>query len=185
MFDNFISSEIGLIHLIFSILSLVFGTWSLIARKGTKAHRRVGYAYAISMTLLLVTAFMIYRLFGRFGVFHVAAIVSTVTLFAGMIPVILRQPRKSWLNLHFSSMYWSVMGLYAAFVAEMSVRLPLRTAFSKLTTFFVVVGAATLATMIVGQIVFLVKKKKWQTLQPASVADDNQRGSLPPAKELA
>ena len=117
MFGNLVSNEIGLIHLTVSIFALVFGTWVLAARKGTRAHRRVGYAYAVSMILVLVTAFMIYRLFGRFGVFHMAAIVSTVTLLGGMIPVIRRRPVNSWLNLHFSFMYWSVFGLYAAFVA--------------------------------------------------------------------
>jgi len=112
---------------------------------------------------------MIYRLFGRFGVFHIAAIISTVTLLGGMIPVIRRKPKNSWLNLHFSFMYWSVFGLYAAFVAEMAVRLPVRTVFSSATTFFIMVGVATFATMLVGQIIFFKKKKKWQNILSAPV----------------
>lgn len=183
MFGNFVSSEIGLIHLIVSVFALVFGTWVLVGRKATKTHRRAGYAYAVSMVLLLVTAFMIYRLFGRFGVFHVAAIVSTVTLFGGMLPVIFRRPRKTWLNLHFSFMYWSVFGLYAAFVAEMAVRLPIRTAFSSTTTFFIIVGVATLLTMTVGQIVFFKNKKRWATMFAAP--KDNDSSALPPTGELA
>ena len=174
MFGNLVSNEIGLIHLIVSICALVFGTWVLAARKGTPTHRRVGYAYSVCMILLLVTAFMIYRLFGRFGVFHIAAIISTVTLLGGMIPVIRRKPKNSWLNLHFSFMYWSVFGLYAAFVAEMAVRLPVRTVFSSATTFFIMVGVATFATMLVGQIIFFKKKKKWQKIL-----------SVPPEKRLA
>ena len=182
MFGNLVSNEIGLIHLIVSIFALVFGTWVLAARKGTRAHRRIGYAYAVSMMLLLVTAFMIYRLFGRFGVFHIAAIVSTITLLGGMIPVIRRRPKNSWLNLHFSFMYWSVFGLYAAFVAEMAVRLPIRTAFSSLTTFFIIVGVATFATMLVGQIIFFKNKKKWQTIFTAPTINDKP---LPPMEEMA
>lgn len=183
MFDNFVSGGIGLVHLIFSIFALIFGTWVLVARKATQTHRRAGYAYAASMVLLLATAFMIYRLFGRFGVFHIAAVVSSVTLFAGMLPVIFRRPRNNWLNLHFSFMYWSVFGLYAAFVAEMATRLPIRTAFSSRTTFFIIVVAATLLTMLVGQIVFFMNKKRWQVTFAA--APDDDRSSLPPTGELA
>lgn len=162
MFSNLVSNEIGFIHLIFSIFALIFGTWVLAAQKGTRTHRRIGYLYAVSMILLLVTAFMIYSLFGRFGVFHVAAIVSTITLAGGMVPVIWRMPKEGWLNLHFSFMYWSVFGLYAAFLAEMAVRLPVRTMFSSLTTFFIMVGVATAVTMFVGQIIFFKNKKKWR-----------------------
>lgn len=173
MFGNLVSNEIGLIHLIVSIFALLFGTWVLAARKGTKTHRRAGYAYAVSMLLLLVTAFMIYRLFGRFGVFHIAAIVSSVTLLGGMIPVIRRQPKSSWLNLHFSFMYWSVFGLYAAFVAETAVRLPIRTMFRSAQTFFTTVVISTVATMLVGQIIFFKNKKKWQKIFAAPVEDQN------------
>jgi uncharacterized membrane protein len=164
MLGNLVSGEIGLIHLIVSVFALVFGTWVLAARKGTRRHRRIGYAYAVSMILLLGTAFMIYHLFGRFGVFHVAAIVSAATLLGGMIPVIWRRPKNSWLNLHFSFMYWSVFGLYAAFVAETAVRLPIKTAFSSPPTFFITVAVATLVTMLVGQIIFFKNKKKWQAI---------------------
>ena len=183
MFGNLVSNEIGLVHLIVSIFALIFGTWVLAARKGTRTHRRTGYAYTVSMLLLLATAFMIYRLFGRFGVFHIAAIVSTVTLLGGMIPVIRRKPKNSWLNLHFSFMYWSVFGLYAAFVAEMAVRLPIRTAFTSLQTFFTIVIVSTLATMLVGQIIFFKNKKKWQKIFAAPI--ENDKSSLPPMNELA
>jgi len=176
MFGNLVSNEIGLIHLIVSIFALVFGTWVLTARKGTRTHRQVGYLYAVSMILLITSAFMIYRLFGRFGVFHVAAIASTITLLGGMIPVILRRPENSWLNLHFNFMYWSVFGLYAAFMAEMAVRLPVRTAFSSPVTFFIMVGVATFSTMLVGQIIFFKNKKKWQEI--LSVPTGKEKSSL-------
>ena len=172
MFDNFVSSQIGLVHLLMASFALIFGSFVLADGKGTVFHRRVGYLYALSMLGLNITALMIYRLFGKFGVFHWAAVVSLVTLLAGMIPVILRRPAKSWLGLHFNFMYWSVFGLYAAFVAEMATRLPIRTAVSSVTTFFMIVGAATFATMLVGQIILLKYKKRWQNF-----------GAAPDAKE--
>jgi len=177
MFGNLVSNEIGLIHLIVSIFALVFGTWVLTARKGTETHRRVGYLYTISMVLLIATAFMIYRLFGTFGLFHVSAAVSGITLAGGMIPVILRRPKNSWLGFHFNFMYWSVFGLYAAFVAETATRLPVRTIFDSPKMFFITVGIATFATMLVGQIIFLKNKKKWQNI--LSVPTEKKESALP------
>ena len=164
----YFSGGVGVIHFIASIFALFFGTWILIAKKGTSSHRKIGYLYAFSMLLLIATAFMIYHLFGRFGVFHVAAVVSTFTLLGGMIPVILRKP-KNWFGLHFSFMYWSVFGLYAAFVAEVAVRLPIRNMLSSPKAFFTTVAVATLATMLAGQIVFFKNKKKWQKMLDAQI----------------
>jgi uncharacterized membrane protein len=149
-----IFSEIGLIHLIASIFALIFGTLVLVLTKGTKFHKQIGYAYAASMLAVLVTAFMIYRLFGRFGIFHITAIISTISLLGGMIPVILRKPARSWLSLHYSFMFWSVIGLYAAFAAETLVRIPQ-------TPFFGMVGFASFGVTVIGGIFFAIHKKKW------------------------
>lgn len=181
MFDNFISGNLGLAHLMSAVFALIFGSFVLADAKGTVFHRRVGYLYALSMLALNITALLIYRVFQKFGVFHVAAIVSLLTLFAGMIPVILRKPEKHWFGLHFNFMYWSVMGLYAAFVAEMSIRLPIRTMFTSAKTFFTTVAVATLLTMLVGQIFFLKNKKKWQNL---NVVSSDEKNSLETIEEL-
>lgn len=173
MFDNFISSQVGLIHLMSAVFALIFGSFILADTKGTVFHRRIGYLYALSMIALNVTALMIYRVFQKFGVFHIAAVISLLTLFAGMIPVILRKPKKNWFGLHFNFMYWSVMGLYAAFVAEMSIRLPIKTMFTSAKTFFTTVAVATLLTMITGQIIFLKKKKKWANLNTTNTDKGN------------
>jgi hypothetical protein len=69
-------------------------------------------------------------------------------------------------------MYWSVFGLYAAFVAEMATRLPVRTMFTSAKTFFMTVAIATLLTMLVGQIIFFKNKKKWQNFGVAHQAKD-------------
>jgi uncharacterized membrane protein len=150
-------SNIGFIHLIASIFALIFGSLVLILQKGTKRHKQIGYAYFVSMIGVLATAFMIYRLFGRFGIFHVTAIISTVTLLFGMIPAILRKPVNRWLSLHYGFMFWSVIGLYAAFAAESLVRIPQ-------APFFGMVGIATFAVMILGGIFFGIKQKKWSEI---------------------
>lgn len=152
------SSTIGLLHLIASIIALLAGTWVIAAQKGTEIHKKIGYVYAVSMTVLIITAFMIYRLFGGFGIFHVAAVISTIALLGGMIPAILRRPEKQWLGLHYNFMYWSVMGLYAAFVAEVLTRLPSVRGFT-------MVAVATLAVMGVANIFYLIYKKRWQKIE--------------------
>ena len=150
-------SEIGLIHLIVSILALIFGTLVLVLEKGTKRHKQIGYAYFVSMLGVIVTAFMIYRLFGRFGIFHITALISLVTLSAGMIPAILRKPVNKWFRWHYGFMYWSVMGLYAAFVAETMVRVPQ-------TPFFGMVGIATFLVMLFGAVIFVKSQKTWSNM---------------------
>lgn len=151
------SFNAGLVHTVASILALVFGSMVLVMAKGTKKHVMIGYAYVVSMAVLIVTAFMIYRLFNGFGVFHFAAILSLITLSFGMIPIWTKKPAQTWKYLHFSFMYWSVVGLYAAFVAEVLTRIPD-------TPFFGMVVIATGIVMLIGGVVFKVKKSEWKRM---------------------
>ncbi len=160
--NQFVSGWIGLTHLITAVLALVFGTLNLLQAKGTLAHKRIGYGYAASMSIMLLTAFLLYNLFGKWGVFHWAAVVSSLTLSAGLIPVILRT--KNYLTLHFAFMYWSVMGLYGALTAEGLVRLPrvVRESGIPNSTFYTMTGIAVGATMVAGGIFFIKLSASWQ-----------------------
>jgi hypothetical protein len=97
------------------------------------------------MVLLNVTALMIYDLTGRFGPFHVAAIISLATVAAGYLPAFRRRPRGAWVPLHATLMAWSYVGLVAAFASEILTRLP---GFG----FWPAVFAATAAVLIGGAI---------------------------------
>ncbi|MFK8058064.1 MAG: hypothetical protein AB8F78_18195 [Saprospiraceae bacterium] len=152
--DHLIGDTTGLIHLIASVSSLVTGTLVLFMTKGTESHKKVGYLYVASMVVVILTAFMIYRLFNSWGIFHYTTVVSLVTISLGMIPIWLKKPVNSWKYLHFSFMYWSVIGLYAAFVSETLTRIPD-------APFFGIVGIATFVVMLVGGIAFGMNKKKW------------------------
>lgn len=152
--ENLVGNEIGLIHLISSCFALLFGTFILISKKGTKLHVKIGYLYVVSMGILILTAFMIYRLFNGWGIFHYTSLLSLVTIALGMIPIWTKKPVNKWKSLHFSFMYWSVIGLYAAFAAEILVRIPE-------TPFFGMVGIATGTIMLFGGIVFGINKAKW------------------------
>ncbi len=144
----------GTLHLISSILALVFGSVVIFGKKGTSTHKKWGYAYVVSMIGVNLTAFLIYKLFGGFGIFHFAALVSTLTLIGGMIPVLRRKNKKKYIFSHFAFMYWSVMGLYAAFASEILTRVPE-------TPFFGMVGIATGIIMTIAYIFFYRNKKIW------------------------
>lgn len=152
--EHLVHDTTGLIHLIASCLALITGTIILVLTKGTKLHKQIGYAYLISMSVLIITAFMIYRLFDGWGIFHYTSLVSLITIIAGMVPIWTRRPVKSWKYLHFSFMYWSVMGLYAAFAAEIMTRIPE-------TPFYNMVGMATGVIMLTGGVFFGLNKDKW------------------------
>ncbi len=152
--NQLIHSPVGWIHVVAAVLSLLLGTFVLVAEKGTPLHKQTGYAYAVMMVVVNITAFGLYGLFGRFGIFHVAAIISLATLAAGMVPVIVKKP-VHWISLHFSFMYWSVIGLYAAFISEMITRIPD-------TPFFGMLGIATFGAMLVASLLFRKYQKRWQ-----------------------
>ncbi len=119
-----IHSWLGYVHTAAAIAALLFGVFVFPMLKGTPLHKVLGYLYATAMLATVVTAFCLYHLTGHFGVFHVAATISFVTLLAALIPVITRRPRKSWLLLHYKYTCWSYVGLLAAAVSEAAVRLP-------------------------------------------------------------
>lgn len=161
--DNIVSGITGFIHLISSIITLITGLIVLVSEKGTKRHKQIGYVYTVSMIVLNLTAFMIYRLFGKFGIFHWFAIVSCVTLFAGLYPVITKKP-KNYLLTHFSFMYWSVIGLYCAFMAEIFSRLPyivLTESGEPTTGFYKGVGIGIGIVMTIGVFFFIKYKPIW------------------------
>jgi len=155
--ENIVGDEIGLIHLISSCLALIFGTYILLAKKGTKLHIKIGYLYVISMGILICTAFMIYRLFNGWGIFHYTTLVSLISIVLGMVPIWTKKPKNNWKHLHFTFMYWSVIGLYAAFAAETLVRIPK-------SPFYGMVGLATGGIMLIGGIIFAINKKKWERI---------------------
>lgn len=153
--NTLVGSNIGLIHLISGVFALAFGLAVLVMKKGTQIHRKVGYAYAISMLILIVSSFGIYRLFGKFGVFHALSLISTFSLVAGMFPMFQKQRTPSHYETHFKRMYFSVVGLYAAFAAESFVRIP------KFGSFWQAVAWACVLIFVVCFVAFIRMKPIW------------------------
>jgi uncharacterized membrane protein len=121
---RFHMSTLGLIHLVFASIALVAGTVVILIRKGTRWHRTLGHFYLTCMIGLNVTALFIYKKFGIFGPFHWMAVASLLTLLVGMVPVLTRRPKGSWLELHAGFISGSYVGLVAAAGAEVTSRIP-------------------------------------------------------------
>jgi uncharacterized membrane protein len=117
-------SPLGLFHTLTAVVALVAGAAVLLRSKGTRWHRRAGWVYVASMLLLNASALMIYRLFGGFGPFHFAALISLATVLAGVIVAVRRRPRGRWIEAHYYWMTFSYMGLVAAAFAEVATRVP-------------------------------------------------------------
>ena len=113
---------LGWTHTSLAVAALASGAAVLLRRKGTPGHRRLGWVYVGSMVGLNVKALFIYRLFGGFGPFHAAALVSLVTVVGGVLAV--RRRPRGWAERHYWWMTYSYVGLLAAGVSEAVTRLP-------------------------------------------------------------
>jgi len=165
-FDYIITDNVGLLHLIVSVIAMVTGSLVLGMRKGTNTHKRIGYVYSVAMLLVLITAFTMYNLFGKWGIFHWTAVISSLTLVCGLVPIFTKKPKKSYISLHFSFMYWSVIGLYGAFMSELFVRLPKIVIESGIpnSMFYNMMGIAVALTMGIGAYFFVKNKSKWEEI---------------------
>jgi len=119
-----VSGPVAYLHFVSALLALACGVGIFSTPRGTRNHRRLGYAYVAGMTVTNLSALSLYARTGAFGPFHAAAMISLATLAAGALPAILRRPRGGWLPLHWEFMSWSFVGLLAAAVAEVAFRIP-------------------------------------------------------------
>ncbi|MBO2010365.1 hypothetical protein [Hymenobacter negativus] len=119
----FLHSSTSMVHLLAVALALMAGTAIVLGPKATGQHRRLGRVYVGSMAMVLLTAFRMYFLFGRFGVVHWGAVGSTLALGVGTGAVLCRPVLAAWRQWHYLGMGASVTGLYAALVVESTYRL--------------------------------------------------------------
>ncbi|WP_343764906.1 DUF2306 domain-containing protein [Gangjinia marincola] len=159
---------IGWIHTFAAFIALLTGSIVLTQTKGTRLHKRIGRVYAVAMLIVCATAFMIYRLHNTFGILHIFAVISTITLVLGMLPFYLKSTKNPVLT-HLAWMYWSVIGLYCAFTAELFTRLPmLLNLQNSYGIFYMLVGVSTGAVGMMGSLFFRRQKKMWETIYTAN-----------------
>jgi len=141
---------LGWFHLGSAIAGLATGALVAVARKGTAYHRRMGWAYLVSMLAVNLSALLIYRLLGHFGPFHAAALFSLASVGLGAIPAIRRSPRGRWMRIHAYWMSGSYVGLWAAAVAETATR-------TAIFPFWWTVLAATLVVSVIGVAIIIAR----------------------------
>lgn len=108
-------TALAAIHTALGLTALVTGAVVLARRKGDRPHRVVGRVYAAALVVLCVLSFGLRDstpFFERFGLFHLAALVSLGTVSAGV--VVARRRRHNWLGAHYMWMAWSYIGLVMA-----------------------------------------------------------------------
>jgi uncharacterized membrane protein len=120
--DHTLQHPVGLAHLIVAILAIGLGVLVILGRKGTRTHKWLGRGYVVMMIAVNVTAFVIYEVFGGFGMFHWMALFSLLTVLAGYMPARLRN--RDWRAQHAYFMSGSFVGLIAALAAEILTRTP-------------------------------------------------------------
>lgn len=159
--SSLIHSTTGLFHVIMALFAMLAGTIVVVIKKGTPLHRFLGYFYFFSMLAMNGSSFFLFGLFGGVGPFHFAALFSLATLMAGIIPVLVKRPTGAWLRMHGSFMYFSVVGLYAAFFSEIVTRIPGQS-------FPLMVSIATISTITLGFLIFNRFKERWFVLKKAN-----------------
>lgn len=167
---SFFEGSIGAFHTATAVASMLLGAIILGMRKGTPVHRQLGYAYVACMLSLNISAIPIQRLYGGFGPFHIFILISLPTVLAALYYPLFARAQANWMQKHMEFMYWSYVGLVAAFVNEVIVRLPLLLAENPAgaavsgsgTSVDVIVTAvvATGAVMAGGEYVFRVYRQR-------------------------
>ena len=102
------------LHTVLGVIALLSGAWNLIATKGDRRHRVVGWIYAGSMAGLIGTSFTIFELFDRFGPFHIMSLVSGATLALALYFPVRRAHHDHWFEHHYMWITWSYVGLVMA-----------------------------------------------------------------------
>jgi uncharacterized membrane protein len=120
--SNWVHSFAGGVHFVCSIIGMIAGVFVLLRRKGTRAHRLVGYAFVVCLLGVNLTALFIYDFNdGAPGVFHFLIPVSLFFLLFGFLPMRGRRKANA-LNRHIIGMIGAVYGLFAAGATEYFVR---------------------------------------------------------------
>jgi uncharacterized membrane protein len=107
-------------HVLAAFSALRAGAAVLLAPKGTHTHRVIGGVYVVALVQVNVAALSLHRE-STFGVFHVLAVISLVTIAVGLSPLLLGKRSPVVITTHAYCMTWSYAGLVAAGCAQLTV----------------------------------------------------------------
>jgi uncharacterized membrane protein len=142
-----IHSAMGGLHAVAALAAILLGLAVILLPKGRALHRLLGLTYVFSMLTTSISALLLYGMTGHFGLFHFFALVSLISVIAGLIQPIFRRP--DWMRRHLIWLAWSYLGLLAAAATEAAIRLPMLKHLANGET-FLLGGAIGVAAMVIG-----------------------------------
>jgi len=116
--------DLAFAHVGFGLAAIAVGGVVLLRRKGTGIHRIIGYTYVGCILGVNTTALAMHRFIGTIGPFHLFVLISLVCTGVGFYHAFSKRPPGRWLEGHYYGMCFSYVGLLAATMAEILVRVP-------------------------------------------------------------
>lgn len=162
--EFFYSSTLGGLHSASALAAIIFGSIVMLTTKGTANHKRFGFGYAISMIFLNLSAIPLDTLTGGFSWLHLFILMSLPTVLIGMYFPLFGRKHKQWLALHMEFMSYSYVGLLAAFMAEVVLRVPLAAGAESLNQF--IMGIFVVAGIFGGVGTYIISNKRKDYLVP-------------------
>jgi len=107
-------------HVFAAVTALVVGAVVLRLPKGVGPHRLAGSVYVVCLVTVDLAALSVHRE-ARFGVFHALAVLSLLTIIAGVSPLLLGRRSPAAVYTHAYCMTWSYAGLVAAGCGQLAV----------------------------------------------------------------
>ena len=118
-----IYSPMGVLHMAAAMTAISSGLAVILLPKGRALHRLLGLVYVFGMLTTNISALMIYHLTRQFNLFHAFALLSLCLVVVALSMPIMRP--RNWVFHHVHLMGWSYLGLLAAALNEIAIRLPL------------------------------------------------------------
>ena len=115
-----VEQAVAAAHVLAAFSALGAGAAVLLSPKGTHTHRVIGAVYVLALVVVNVAALSLHRE-STFGVFHVLAVASLVTIAVGLSPLLLGRRSPTAIATHAYCMTWSYAGLVAAGCGQLTV----------------------------------------------------------------
>lgn len=163
---------LGTIHVVLAISAIAVGATIFLSKKGGRSHRTLGYLYSVALLLVNISALSVYRDSEGPGPFHILALVSLVTLGAGVLPAFVRKPKTTWMPRHAYFMSWSYVGLVAAGAGQLAAmisELPGVVAVGVPSLIVVLIGGAVIHARVPEALVLPGRERKFDRVpKPAA-----------------
>ncbi len=112
-----------LIHVIAGLLALSTGCVLFFNPKRSALHKRLGYIYVLTLTLVDFSGLTMYVMKGSgINAFHFLAVGNLIALYGGLFAIIFKRPFKRWYRFHYYMISWSYVGLVTAALVEFVIK---------------------------------------------------------------